>query len=70
MTREEFLAKYPGSDGPALDRADVEKPIGVPTRDWRPGEQIIVDGKLWAKCSNCRRIIRVDGWLGGLHVCE
>lgn len=35
----------------------------------KPGEARAVDGKLWGRCGDCRRILRMDGFLGGVHIC-
>ena len=35
----------------------------------RPGEIRVIDGRLWGRCKDCRRIVRLDGWLGDLHLC-
>lgn len=35
----------------------------------KPGHTRSINGKLFGRCVDCDRIIRVDGWLGGLHIC-
>ena len=37
---------------------------------WVLGKSYLVDGHLWAKCGRCYRVIRVDGFWNGMHVCE
>jgi hypothetical protein len=37
----------------------------------RVGEEIVIDGKRYARCKGCRQIIRTDKFLvGSLHLCD
>lgn len=36
----------------------------------RPGEAIVLGGKTYARCADCRKIVRIDKPLfGSLHLC-
>jgi hypothetical protein len=45
------------------------------TKDYRdlttlkPGQARVIDGKLWARCQDCGKVGRADGWFRGLHFC-
>lgn len=37
----------------------------------RPGEEVVVDGRRFARCKGCNKVIRVDKFLvGSLHLCD
>lgn len=38
--------------------------------DVRPGQTFVSDGKVFGLCKDCGRIIRVDGWTRGVHLCQ
>ena len=40
------------------------------TIDIKPGQRFITGGKVFGLCSECLRIIRLDGWTRGVHFCE
>lgn len=35
----------------------------------RLGQTQVVNNRLYVRCPDCRRVIRIDGWLGELHLC-
>lgn len=36
----------------------------------RPGQEVVVDGRRYARCLACRKIVRVDKLISGsLHLC-
>ena len=40
------------------------------TVELKPGQKFISNGKVFGLCSACLRIIRLDGWARGWHLCE
>lgn len=38
--------------------------------DVKPGEPFLSGGKVFGMCQGCGRIIRTDGWLKGIHICD
>ncbi len=38
--------------------------------DVKLGETFELSGKIFGYCANCGRIIRIDGWLKGIHFCS
>ena len=38
--------------------------------DVEPGDTFALGGKIFGYCSKCGRIIRLDGWLKGMHFCS
>ena len=38
--------------------------------DLKPGQFMIVNGKIYGRCADCKDLVRVDKWLiGSLHLC-
>jgi hypothetical protein len=36
----------------------------------RPGQEVVIDGRRFARCAGCRKVIRTDKFLiGSLHLC-
>lgn len=46
------------------DRSDHHRYLN----NLRPGETVVVDGHLYGRCKNCRKIVRMDK-VGDLHIC-
>lgn len=42
----------------------------IDTSKIEPGNVYIAYGHLWQKCTNCWKVIRVDSWHGGIHLCS
>ena len=38
--------------------------------DVKPGDIFTSEGKIFGYCADCGRIIRLDGWLKGIHPCS
>lgn len=37
----------------------------------RPGQEVVVDGRRYARCATCRKVIRTDKFIiGSLHLCD
>ncbi len=39
-------------------------------RNLQPGEARVIDGKLWARCRDCHKVGRMDGFWRGIHWCN
>lgn len=38
------------------------------TSEMVPGRKYIIDGKLWAKCGQCGKVLQL-GWFSDIHLC-
>jgi hypothetical protein len=41
----------------------------TPPASIKPGQIFVVGNKVMGMCKDCGKIVRLDGWFGGLHIC-